>query len=616
MSHKESAELAIKRWAELELLQKHYTEFSDFLYDGITELMGFNCTTVQLDIADYMQYHPSDYKMVQAQRSQAKTTIAAFKAVFNMIHDPTTRVLIFSAASGMSTEISNWIIQIVMGWDILECMRPDRQAGDRASTEKFDIHHSLKGPEKSPSVACLGIESSMQGRRADLLIGDDIESSKNSRTALQREKLLDYMNDFPSICQNGEILYLGTPQSGESVYNHLPGKGFDIRIWPGRYPTEEEIPGYGLHLAPMILEKLKADPSLQTGGGPAGNRGQATDPELLPEEALVKKEIAQGPAYFQLQHMLCTELADAERYPLKIRDLMVYPLDREEVPAKFRWQPTPENAIAKAVSTAVQEDFYRCVEASPEYFPYSHTIMYVDPAGGGQNGDETAYVILSAANGYIFLKDIGAVPGGYGSDSLDALSNAYVEWDCKGAWVEKNYGHGALAAMWSQHQQMRITERELKLQAREIDPDTPPIPMIGIEDFSVVGQKELRICDTLEPIIKNHKLIVNEHIIQRDVDLCKQYPTEKRSVYQLFIQLSKITRDRDSLIHDDRLDALAGGVAQLTEMVGIHANTGIAKAQKDRYEAMMRDPLGTGIDVYNRGPSSGPNLLKRTKRKF
>lgn len=616
MAHKESHELALKRWTQLELLQGHYTEFSDFLYDGITELMGFKCTVIQLDIAKYMEYGPQ-YSQVQAQRGQAKTTIAAFYAVYLIIHDPTFRILIFSAASSMSTEISNWIIQIIMGWDILTCIRPDRQAGDRASTEKFDIHHSLKGPEKSPSVACLGIESNMQGRRADLVIADDIESSKNSRTAIQREKLLTYANDFPSICQRGGILYLGTPQSGESIYNSLPGKGFDVRIWPGRFPTDEELPSYGTHLAPLLRTMLTADPTLQIGGGLAMNRGKPTDPELLNEEILAKIELGEGPSYFQLQHMLCTELSDSERYPLKIRDLMVYPLDNEEAPAKFRFSPTPENAITKVIGTAVTEPFYRAAAASQEYFAYTHRIMYVDPAGGGQNGDETAYVVVSAMHGYMFVMDIGAVPGGYGEDSLATLSDAYVKWSCKGAYVEKNYGHGALAAMWTQYQCGRITEQLSKIQSRVLPPETPPIPMIPIEDFSVTGQKEKRICDTLEPLIRNHKLIINESVLQRDADLCKVYATERRSVYQLFFQLAKITRDKDSLIHDDRLDALAGAVSQLMDLVSIHADNKLATVAADRYAEMMRDPLGTGVNPYSQnspGTRLGrSNMFKRRK---
>lgn len=579
---RESAELALKRWEELEHLQEHYTEFSDFLYDGIVELMGFNCTVLQLDIADFMQHHPNPYKQVQAQRSQAKTTIAAFYAVFCMIHDPSYRVLIFSAASGMSGEISGWIVQIIMGWDMLECMRPDRQAGDRASTENFDVHHSLKGPEKSPSVACLGIESSMQGRRADLVIADDVESAKNSRTQIQRDKLLSFTRDFSSICQKGSILYLGTPQSGDSIYNTLPGRSYTVRVWPGRYPVAEELPGYGDMLAPIILAAIEADPSLQNGGGPSHDRGKPTDPELLGEEALTAKEIDQGPAYFQLQHMLCTELSDQMRFPLKIKNCMMFPLSQENAPGKLIWQPIPENNMGRYPQSGVQEDFFRAVLASDEIFDYTHKIMYVDPAGGGQNGDETAYVVLYYCNGYIFVMDFGAVPGGYDEAVFSELSAIYERWEVKTAYIEKNFGHGALGAMWKQTH-----------------------PSVYIEDDQVHGQKELRICDTLEPLFAKHRIIFNESLVEKDVKLCMKYPTEKRSVYQLFFQLQKITRDKDALIHDDRLDALAGGVKVLMDLMAVSEGSAIQKVQMKRYKDMMRDPLGTGVDAFSIGPSNG-----------
>ena len=131
-------------------------------------------------------------------------------------------------------------------------MRPDRSFGDRSSVEGFDIHYSLKGPEKSPSVACLGITSNKQGFRADLLIADDIESDKNAATPVQREKLIGLTRDFTSICSKGDIVYLGTPQSVDSIYNGLPSRGYDIRVWTGRYPTMDEIPNYTGTLSPLL----------------------------------------------------------------------------------------------------------------------------------------------------------------------------------------------------------------------------------------------------------------------------------------------------------------------------------------------------------------------------
>jgi len=586
MAEQESPQLALSRWDDIHALQEFYPNFRDFLYDGITYLMGFTCTDIQMDIADYMEGEKNPFKMVQAQRSQAKTTIAAFRAVFRLMHDPTHRVLIFSAGSTMASEISGWIIQIIMGWDILKPMRPDRQAGDRAGVESFDIHHSLKGPEKSPSVKCLGIESNMQGSRSDLLIADDIESGKNSRTPVQRDKLLEYTRDFTSICATGEILYLGTPQSGDSIYNTLPGRGFSIRIWPGRYPTADELPGYGMNLAPLIRDRILADPSLQTGGGPSLNRGKPTDPVLLPEEILVTKELDQGPSYFQLQHMLCTDLTDQERFPLKIRNLMVYPLDLEQAPGKFLWQPVPDHKVDRAPQSACTEDFYRGVPLSTEYFEYSHRLMYVDPAGGGQNGDETAYAIVYAMNGYLFLMDVGAFPGGYSEAVYEGLSAVKEAYGVKDVCVEENYGKGAFAALWHQ-----------------FDPETRAI------DVFESGQKELRIIERLEPVMARHRLIVNEAILQRDVDLCKKYPAAKRSVYQLFFQLQKITRDRGALIHDDRLDAVAGAVRQLMDMMAVGEDVAIEKRKTTEFNDWMRDPFGTGVNPYNIPKHGGNNLF-------
>lgn len=216
----EGAEQAEVRWDQLALVQAHYSQFVPFLEDVMLEL-GFSTSEIQRDIAGYIAYGPASI-MVQAQRSQAKTTIAAAYAVWFLLHDLTGRVLIISAGGTQAEEISTLIVRIVMNMDVLECMRPDKMAGDRTSVLGFELHHSLKGMDKSPSVACVGIDSNLQGKRADLLIPDDIESSKNSATATQRAKLMHLTKDFTSIVVDkngnpGRIVWLGTPQTMDSI---------------------------------------------------------------------------------------------------------------------------------------------------------------------------------------------------------------------------------------------------------------------------------------------------------------------------------------------------------------------------------------------------------------
>lgn len=574
MSRLKDANAEQWRLDEIELLQQEYPEFVDFLYDGITALLGFDCTWLQEDIGKFLQYGP-DNLMIQAQRSQAKTTITAFYVVWSWIHNPSSRALIFSAGGDMASEIAKWIIQIVENWDILGCLLPDRGAGDRASTTSYDVHWLLKGPEKSPSVACMGITASMQGRRADLLIADDVESSKNGMTALQRDQLLQKTRDFPSICQSGRIIYLGTPQSIDSIYNTLPGRGYEVRIWPGRFPTLEEEEHYGTMLAPSLRAKLAADPTLREGGGPCGDRGKPTDPVLLPEEALTKKEIDQGPAYFQLQHMLDTRLADNDRYPLKLHDLIVMDVPEEHAPVGLVWARTDDSTLPAISGFPLSgERLYGPMGGYTEHIAWEGRAMYVDTAGGGQNGDETVAAITYYASGRIFLKKVASFPGGIRDDVFEALTELCFQHRVQFIQVEQNFGNGAFAAAWRHylHNVFNKTERAQYIVGQYRLP--------GIEDVWETGQKELRIIDCMEPVMARHALVVDTSVFEDDVNSTGHYPIDKRTIYQFSWQLARITRDRGSLSHDDRIDAVAGAVRVWVQRMAVDEHRRIKDEQK------------------------------------
>lgn len=585
MSVRETDEQVSRRWQDLELLQEHYKEFSTFLEEVIEDFMGFTCTEIQQDIGDWVAHGPQ-YRMVQAQRGQAKTTITAAYAVWRCIMDPTTRVLIISAGSDMATEIANWIIQIIMGMPELECLRPDRSVGDRASVSAFDIHYALKGPEKSPSIACIGITSNMQGKRADLLIADDIESSKNSQTATQRARLHHLTLDFASICSNGDIVWLGTPQSIDSVYNALPGRGTQIRVWPGRYPTEKEQADYEGFLAPLIAERVNANPSLRTGGGPAGDRGQVVDPVLLNEDTLTKKEIDQGPSYFQLQHMLSTKLADQDRFPLKVANIRWLGFDAMggNAPMTLSFVRTAENEFALPEGYKIKDKMYR-VQQATEFAPFSRVAMYVDPAGGGQNGDETAYAITTFLAGKVYVLAVGGVPGGIDeSRCLLPLTAVAIKWKVSSIRVEQNFGNGTFKNVWQP-----ILAAQCKLNGLHM----------GIEDYWESGQKELRIIDRLEPLLGSGKLVMNTDILMDDWNSIQRYPTDTRDTYSLIWQMARITRDKKSLIHEDRLDALAGCVTFWTDAVAQDEDKVRLAARKAAYAQMMSNPLGDGRKLGN-----------------
>ncbi|QXV74306.1 terminase large subunit protein [Rhizobium phage RHEph15] len=610
MAVRETVEQALERWHSLELLQEHYREFEDFLRDVIEDLMGFNCSEVQVDIGNYIAHGPQ-YRMVQAQRGQAKTTIAAAYAVWRLIHNPKTRVLIISAGDTQATEIANWIIQIINNMDELECMRPDRSNGDRASVEAYDIHYSLKGAEKSPSVACIGITSNMQGKRADILLADDIESQKNGATPVQRDRLILLSKDFTSICKSGEIIYLGTPQTVDSVYNTLPARGYDIKIWPGRYPTPKELPEYAGHLAPYVAERLAANPALGEGGGAIGDRGQPVDPVLVNEAELTAKELDQGAAYFQLQYMLSTSLSDSNRFPLKLSQLRVTAFDRDNLigPMTLNYARTDQNAIQQPMGwpTTIKDRVYR-LQGVDDFASLSGPYMYVDPAGGGQNADEIAVAITGFLAGRVFLLHIDGRTGGPTEENLRWLTELAKKWKVRTIGIEKNFGNGAFRLIW--------------------EPVLVQSHKCGIEEVWESGQKELRIIDILEPVINNGKLVVHEDLFREDIESIQRYPAADRNTYSVWLQLARITRDKGALIHDDRLDALASAVRFWVEALNADDEKARAAARADTFRKMMKDPLGTGrkpkaLDhvlnasrgetVHNR---QAPNALNKFKRKF
>jgi inactivated superfamily I helicase len=71
----------------------------------------------------------------------------------------------------------------------------------------------------------------------------------------------------------------------------------------------------------------------------------------------------------------------------------------------------------------------------------------------------------------------------------------------------------------------------------------------SIEEVRHSKQKELRIIDTLEPVMNQHRLVVSQELIKDDFKLDLDH--------QLFKQMTRITKDKGSIRHDDQLDALS-----------------------------------------------------------
>ena len=561
------------RFAHVALLAEQYEKFEDFAADGMA-FLGFDLTEMQSDIAEYMQNGPR-LRMVMAQRGEAKSTLAALYAVWRIIQRPSTRVLIVSGGEKQASEVATLVVRLIQTWEILECLRPDRQAGDRTSTEAFDVHYALKGLDKSPSVACVGITSNLPGKRADLLIPDDIETNKNGLTVAQRALLMHLSKEFSSICTHGDILYLGTPQSKDSIYNTLQGRGYGIRIWPGRYPTEDELEKYGDRLAPYVAERIKQNPMLQRGGGIDGSRGQPADPGRYTEADLVEKELDKGPEDFQLQYMLDTSLVDAARQQLRLSDLLVANFDHEMLPEIIVYQAAPKYVVELPNDFPVPlTKMYHPIPVDCQFQKPTDIRMYIDPAGGG--ADEIGYGIATALGPYIHVLDVGGIKGGLTDENGEKLAKIIARSAVSYIKVESNMGHGLF---------------EINLRAVLAKHGLSNVAVIG--EYST-GQKERRIIDSLVSPMQRHRVILHKQVFDSDYEYGKQHSQEARTQYSMFYQLANITTDRNSLPHDDRLEAMAGAVREFKELLALDEHKAAADRQKALQQDFIADPMGYG----------------------
>ncbi len=509
-------------------------------------------TPVQYDIAYYLQHAPRR-RIIEAFRGVGKSWITAAYVVWGLYCNPHKNYLVVSASKSLSDNFSTFCLQIINLIPELSHLRPGNN--QREAKISFDVGPA--GASKDPSVRSVGITGMITGSRADELIADDIESAGNSQTQMQRDKLSELVKEFDAVLKpNGVITYLGTPQCEQSLYNQLPTRGYSMRIWPARYPSKMD--GYGDRLAPKILLELQGNAKLV---------GHSTDPQRFDDQDLQEREASYGRSGFALQFMLDTSLSDADRYPLKLADLIIMPLDRELGPAKVAWASDSDNCLNDVPNVGFNGDrFYKPMYVSrDQYLPWQGTIMAIDPSGRGK--DETGYAVVKMLHGILYVTAWGGFRGGYDDKTLASLATIAKDNKVQYIVTESNFGDGMFSEL-------------LKPYLQRIYPCT-------VEDERSSGQKELRIIDTLEPVMNQHKLVIDKRLIEEDYKSTQGMGLEAAQKYQGFYQMTRITRDRHSLAKDDRLDALAIGVHYWVEQMSRDTETAV----KDHKQQMLEEDL-------------------------
>lgn len=527
-------------------------DFRNFLYLIWKHLLLPDPTKVQYEIADYLQHGPRR-KIIEAFRGVGKSWITSAYVLWRLYKDPEYKALVVSASKQRADDFSSFTKRLIRDVPFLQHLQA--REGQRDSMVAFDVGPAK--PAHAPSVKSVGIFGQLTGSRAVEIIADDVEVPNNSSTQDMRDKLLKTCLEFESIImpEIGQITYLGTPQTEESIYNRLRDRGYNARIWPARYPDEKKIIAYNGALAPSIQEELEKNPNLV---------GKPTDPKRFNDLDLLERETHYGRSGFALQFMLDTSLSDAEKYPLKLADLIITPLDVDKAPISIQWNPLPELQYKDIPNIGFSGDrMYRPYRIDNEWAPYEGSVMAIDPSGRG--ADETTYAVVKQLHGTLFTTALGGLSGGYDEETLIKLAKVAREQKVNKVIVEANFGDGMFTKLF------------LPILARYWN--------CAVEEVKHHTQKEKRIIDTLEPVMNRHKLVIDLQIVKKDVQ--DTMLLDEQLDYSLLYQMTRITREKGALRHDDRIDVLAMAVGYWVEAMARDEEL----ALEDYKENMIKDAL-------------------------
>ncbi len=527
-------------------------------------------------MADYLQFGPPKC-MMEAFRGVGKSWLTAAFVVWVLYHDPQKKILIVSASKDYADTMSVFIKRLID--ELPECAFLQPRGNQRNSTVQFDVGPALA--DKSPSVKSVGIFGQITGSRADLIVSDGVEVPKNSFTAVMRERLAEQVKEFayvikPEIVDGvpvpeekvPRIIYLGTPQTEMSLYNRLPERGYEVRVWPARIP--KDISKYKGQLAPFVIRLIED----------GAKAGAAVDPKRFDNRDLLKREVDVGRSAFALQYMLDTSLSDTLKYPLRAEDLIVMALDPERAPVSLAYARDANVTMLRDLQPVgfSGDMYYGPAFIDKEWAPFQGAVMAIDPSGRG--ADEIGYAVVKMLHGRLFLAASGGLKGGYTEENLKHIAETAKKHKVNALVIEKNFGDGMFGAL--------------------LKPVLTKVYPVTIEEATAHGQKELRIIGTLEPVLNQHRLVVDKAVIEQDLEVAEP-------VYSLMYQLTRITKDRGALSHDDRLDALEMAVAYWKSQMEADMDKA-AEQHKEQELLEFLEKWAEGVDGPLIGHNGGPAL--------
>jgi hypothetical protein len=465
----------------------------------------------------------------------------------------------------------------------------------RQSALAFDVNGAPAA--KDESFCSESIFGQITGRRASLIIGDDLETPNTSDTEGIRQELRKRMGEFGAIIlPGGDIYLLGTAQTENTIYKeYAEEKGYELRIYPIVYPTpdpdpkKDELLKYGHRLAPFVAEPLALNPELA---------GTSVEPSRFNEADIRARRLEWGGIEFDRQFKMFMDAGAGKGYPIKIRDLVVLelPVPSKALPLKlpseivFDRSPSCKIEDIKVDALTGDSTLYGPLRTDV-YLPAEEVTCYVDPSGEGN--DETTWTIGAGLLGRCFVLYQGASPEGHTKEVMAQIAKDCVTWGVQLVKVESNFGQGMFGELLQPH--LRTAGSSAAVE----------------DERQGKVQKEKRIVETIEPLASSNRLVIRAQVLRDDFEV--DYPdveAAKRRYFRLTYQLSRMTKQKGCVPFDDRADGLSGlakhFVGVLLRQLENAKEQGTARALDAEVEKIIQTRRQQGLPLFGLDKKSTP----------
>jgi len=539
--------------------QEVIDDFRNHLYFCFKHLGLGEPTKIQYELARQIQEGPDD-QIIAAGRGTGKSTITACLASWIWLRNPNGTFLVLSNTQGKAIDFVSQARKILSVVPYCQHLVP--RENDKDNALGFNIAVRTKFTQDL-SCAARGITGQITGLHSDFIILDDIEIAGKNETPVGKETLIKKLAELESIRNKpSRVIFLGTPHYQDSIYNVLK-ESYPMIKYPAEVP-DPTIPSEMEDVADWVLE-LALEP------------GEPTQPERFDKAELASRKAKMGPSAYALQYKLDTSLADLGRYPLKLRDLIVLDIDPEVGPDKIVWQgqnPMPGMPVFGISGDIVPVPMH----VSSVYLPFQQTVLFVDPSGRG--ADETGVCVASVLSGMIFVHELLGIEGGYDDGTLKKIARLINEYKVNLVRVESNFGDGL------------FTKVLVPFLLQHCD-------QVGVEEYRVSGQKELRIIKTLEPVMAMHRLCVSRKAIRDQENQ---------------LQITRLHAGRGALKHDDRVDVLSAAVEYFKAHMSIDTERASEEYKKKEWEQRVKD-WANNFRASDYVPCSGATKVVSTNHK-